>query len=139
MHISRTLTLPDGELRFRFSRSGGPGGQNVNTRDTKVEVIFDVATSPALGPRQRARLLRVLEGRLDAEGKLHVVSSDERTQGANRQLAVEKLRSILAEGLKADPAPRRPTRPSKSSVHRRLESKRARGRLKQQRGATSDE
>src|SRR5215831_5154962 len=77
LRVSRTVVIPLGELELRFSRSGGPGGQNVNTRSTRVEVVFDVANSPSLGPRQRARLLARLAGRLDADGNLRVVASEE--------------------------------------------------------------
>ena len=137
--VTRTVAIPHQELRFRFSRSGGPGGQNVNTRDTKVEVIFDVEGSPSLGPRQRERAIRRLAGRLDADGKLHVVASDERSQAQNRELALGRLQSILAEALRPDPAPRRPTRPSKSAQVKGLEAKRARGRLKRLRTSAPDD
>ncbi|MGI8426855.1 MAG: alternative ribosome rescue aminoacyl-tRNA hydrolase ArfB [Actinomycetota bacterium] len=139
LRVTRTVAVPEQELKFRFSRSGGPGGQNVNTRDTKVEVIFDAARSPSLGPRQRERVARHLDGRLDSEGKLHVVASDERTQAQNRELAVSRLQAILAEALRPDPAPRRPTRPSKSKQRKRVESKRVRGRLKRLRGSAADD
>src|ERR1700716_739043 len=86
LRVSRTVVIPLGELELRFSRSGGPGGQNVNTRSTRVEVVFDVAGSPSLGPRQRARLLSKLAGRLDSDGKLRIVASEERSQAQNREL-----------------------------------------------------
>src|SRR2546425_1255346 len=105
IRISRTVVVPYGELEFRFSRSGGPGGQNVNTRDTRVEVVFDVARSPSLGPRQRARLTERLGGRLDTEGRLRVVASEERSQAQNRDLAVNRLPDLLPA---ARPPPRRP-------------------------------
>jgi len=139
IRISRTVVVPYGELEFRFSRSGGPGGQNVNTRDTRVEVVFDVARSPSLGPRQRARLTERLGGRLDTEGRLRVVASEERSQAQNRDLAVNRLRDLLAEALRPDPPPRRPTRPTRSSTERRLAAKRERGRLKRQRSTVPDE
>ena len=139
LRITRTVAVPEEELAFRFSRSGGPGGQNVNTRDTKVEVIFDVAQSPSLGPVQRARVIDNLAGRLDAEGKLHVVASDARTQGQNRELATERLKAILADALRPPPAPRRPTKPSRAAVNRRIARKRARGQLKRQRSTTPDD
>lgn len=139
LRITRTVAVPEEELTFRFSRSGGPGGQNVNTRDTKVEVIFDVTQSPSLGPVQRARVIDNLAGRLDAEGKLHVVASDARTQGQNRELATERLKEILAGALRPPPAPRRPTKPSRAAVNRRIARKRARGQLKRQRSTTPDE
>jgi len=111
---------------MRFSRSGGPGGQNVNTRSTRVEVVFDVAGSPSLGPRQRARLLE----RLGPE--VRVVASDERSQLRNRELALERLASRLAEALRVE-TPRRATRPTKAAKERRLEEKRQRSQIKQRR------
>lgn len=139
IRVSRTLVLPEGEIDVRFSRSGGPGGQNVNTRDTRVEVVFDVAGSPSLGPRQRARLLQKLAHRLDTDGRLHVVASDERSQAQNRELATQRLTEALREALKPDPPPRRPTRPSKASQKRRVERKRVEGRRKRERRALPEE
>ena len=117
MRVSPTLVLPASELSWRFSRSGGPGGQHANTSDTRVEVRFDIAGSPSLGPRQRARLRE----RLGDE--VRVVVADERSQARNRQLALERLCDRLAAALRVD-RPRRPTTPSKASVQRRLEAKR---------------
>lgn len=139
LQITRHVAVPEHELELRFSRSGGPGGQNVNTRDTKVEVIFDVTTSPSLGPRQRNRVLRKLQPRLDAEGKLHVTASDARTQARNRELAMERLQSTLAEALAPDPPRRKPTKPSKAANERRLAAKKARGQLKRQRKGAVEE
>jgi ribosome-associated protein len=139
LRVTAAVVVPEEELTYRFSRSGGPGGQNVNTRDTKVEVIFDVGQSPSLGPAERARALDNLAGRLDAEGKLHVIASDARTQGQNRELATARLKAILAEALRPPPEPRRPTKPSRAAVDRRIARKRARGRLKRQRGTTPDD
>lgn len=139
IRVTKSVFVPEHELQFKFSRSGGPGGQNVNTRDTKVEVIFDVTATPSLGPRQRERVLRKLQSRLDGEGKLHVVASDERTQGKNRELAVARLRSMLVEALAPDPPRRKPTRPGKAATERRIAAKKARGRLKRQRSGTADE
>ena len=124
---------------MRFSRSGGPGGQNVNTRSTRVEVVFDVAGSPSLGPRQRARIMDKLGGRLDTDGKLRVVASEERSQAQNRELALGRLRDLLAEALRPDPPPRRPTRPSKGAVERRLASKRARSQIKRERSSVPED
>jgi ribosome-associated protein len=117
LRVSGSCAIPLGELTWRFSRSGGPGGQHANTADTRVEVRFDVARSPSLGPRQRARLVE----RLGPE--VRVVASDERSQVRNRELALQRLAARLAEGLRVT-APRRPTRPTKASVQRRLEGKR---------------
>lgn len=131
--------IPESELSLKFSRSGGPGGQNVNTRDTKVEVIFDVADSPSLGVGQRERAMRNLLGRLDAEGRLHVVSSEARTQAQNREAAVARLQAIMEEALRPDPAPRRPTRPSRAARERRMDAKKARGNLKRLRRSVPDD
>jgi ribosome-associated protein len=128
--VTGSITIPENELSLKFSRSGGPGGQNVNTRDTKVEVVFDVAGSPSLGHRQRERAMRNLDGKLDSEGKLHVVSSESRTQAANREAALARLQTIMGDALRPDPAPRRATRPSRASQERRLAEKKARGHLK---------
>jgi ribosome-associated protein len=126
LRVSSTLVIPLAELTWRFSRSGGPGGQHANTSDTRVEVRFDVAASPSLGPRQRARLLE----RLGDE--VRVVASDERSQARNRDLALERLAARLAEALRVE-APRRPTRPSKASVRRRLDDKRRQSERKAER------
>ena len=137
--VNGSVTIPEHELDLKFSRSGGPGGQNVNTRDTKVEVIFDVAASPSLGPRQKDRAIRNLGGRLDQDGKLHIVSSEARTQAQNRDLAIGRLKSILAAALRPDPAPRRPTRPTRAAEERRLAAKRARGQTKRLRRTVPEE
>ena len=117
LRVSPTLVIPLAELAWRFSRSGGPGGQHANTADTRVEVRFDVATSPSLGPRQRARLLE----RLGPE--VRAVASDERSQARNRELAQQRLAARLREALRVE-APRRATRPTRASVQRRLKDKR---------------
>lgn len=109
--------MPLGELTWRFSRSGGPGGQHANTADTRVELRFDIAGSPSLGPRQKARLLE----RLGPE--VRVVVADERSQARNREIALRRLAERLAAGLRVE-APRRATRPTRSSVERRLDAKR---------------
>lgn len=123
LRVSGSLRIPDGELVWRFSRSGGPGGQHANTSDTRADVRFDIAGSPSLGPRQRARLLE----RLGPEAR--AVASDERSQARNRELARRRLADKLAEGLRLE-TPRRPTRPSKGSVQRRLDDKRRRSARK---------
>ncbi len=117
LRVSPTLVIPLAELAWRFSRSGGPGGQHANTADTRVEVRFDVAASPSLGPRQRARLLE----RLGPE--VRAVASDDRSQARNRDLALQRLADRLRVGLQVE-APRRATKPTKASVQRRLKDKR---------------
>jgi ribosome-associated protein len=124
--VTPTCVIRMDELDWRFSASGGPGGQHVNTANTRAEVRFDVAASPSLGPRQRARLLE----RLGPE--VRVVASDERSQLRNRELALERLRARLAEGLRVE-TPRRPTKPSKAAKERRLEAKRHRSDTKRRR------
>src|SRR5207244_2575473 len=109
------------------SASGGPGGQHANTSNTRAEVRFDVANSPSLGPRQRARIL-------DKLGPVvRVVADDERSQLRNRQLALDRLADRLREALKVE-RPRVATRPSKGAKQRRLESKRRTGEVKRLRG-----
>ncbi|HMC05502.1 MAG TPA: alternative ribosome rescue aminoacyl-tRNA hydrolase ArfB, partial [Actinomycetota bacterium] len=117
LKISRTCAIPLHELEWRFSASGGPGGQHVNTSNTKVEVRFDIANSPSLGPRQRERLLERLGP------VVRVVASDTRSQTRNRDLALERLQARLADGLRIDPE-RRPTKPTRSSKAARVDSKR---------------
>lgn len=117
LRVSSSLRIPLAELTWRFTRSGGPGGQHANTSDTRAEVRFDIAGSPSLGPRQRARLLE----QIGVEAR--AAASDERSQVRNRELALRRLARQLEEALRVDP-PRRPTRPTAASVRRRLESKR---------------
>ncbi|MDP8938449.1 MAG: aminoacyl-tRNA hydrolase [Actinomycetota bacterium] len=121
--VTRTCRIPVDELEWRFSSSGGPGGQHANTANTRVEVRFDVAGSTSLGPRQRARLLERLGP------SVRVVASDERSQARNRQLALARLRARLADALRVEP-PRRPTRPSRSARQARLDEKRKRSETK---------
>ncbi len=117
VRISPGLSIPVSELQFRFTPSGGPGGQHANKVSTRVELRFDVAGSPTLGPRQRARLT----DRLGPE--VRIVADDERSQLRNRQLAVERFRARVADALHVD-KPRRPTRPSRGAKERRLADKR---------------
>ena len=123
LRVTRTCVIPLDELEWRFSASGGPGGQHANTANTRAEVRFDVRTSPSLGPRQRARLLERLGP------VVRVVASDERSQARNRQLAIDRLRSRLAEALRVA-KPRRPTAPSRAARERRLRAKHQRGEVK---------
>lgn len=127
------LTIPDAELVERFSRSPGPGGQSVNTADSRVELVYDVAASPSLGEAQRRRIVRNLEARL-VDGTLVVVSSTHRSQHRNRVAARERMAELLREALVPPPPPRRPTRPTRSSQRRRVEDKRRRGETKSLRG-----
>lgn len=139
LRITRSVVIPDREIVLRFSRSGGPGGQNVNRRETQVELVFDVAGSQSLGPRQRAKALERLESRLDRSGQLRIVASEARTQGRNREIALERFRKVMADALRPDPPKRRPTQPSRQATQRRLESKRRRSALKRNRSWKPEE
>ncbi len=127
------LVIPAGELVERFSRSPGPGGQSVNTSDTRVELVYDVATSTALTESRRRRALSALEGQL-VGGTLVVVASEHRSQHRNRVAARERLAGLLRSAVAPPPAPRRPTRPTRGSQRRRLEAKKQRGATKALRG-----
>ena len=131
LRVTPTCVIRMDELDWRFSASGGPGGQHVNTANTRAEVRFDIAGSPSLGPRQRARLLE----RLGPE--VRVVASDERSQLRNRELALERLRSKLAAALHLE-KPRRATKPTKAAKEKRLEAKRQRSETKRQRRGRGD-
>ena len=124
--MTRSCNIPLAELDWRFSASGGPGGQHANTANTRAEVIFDVANSPSLGPRQRARLLERLGP------VVRVVADDERSQARNRQLALDRLAARLRDALKVE-RPRVATRPSAGARARRLDAKRRTGERKRQR------
>jgi ribosome-associated protein len=124
---------PESELSWRFSRSSGPGGQGVNTTDSRVELSFDVAHSPSLPAHLRARALARLHPRL-VDGVLTVVATEYRSQLRNRDAARERLVALLAVALAPDPPPRRPTRPTVGSRRRRLDAKAHRGAIKRLRG-----
>lgn len=130
------LLIPAAELTERFSRSSGPGGQGVNTTDSRVELRLDVTGSPtlaALPPERRDRLLRALTGRL-VDGELVLTASEHRAQRQNRVAARTRLAALLREALAPPPPARRATRPTAGSRRRRLEAKRIRSRTKAARG-----
>ena len=129
--VTRSCRIPVEELEWRFSASGGPGGQHANTANTRAEVRFDVAASPSLGPRQRARLLERVGP------VVRVVASDRRSQARNRDLALERLAARLAEGLRVDPE-RRPTRPRPGAKAARLDDKRHRSEIKRLRARPTE-
>ncbi len=130
--INETVAVPTRELQWRFSRAGGPGGQGVNTTDSRVQVRWDLAHSPSLPPVLRERALTRLGGRLN-DGVLAVSASSRRSQLLNRQLALARLVALLREAI-APPGPmRRPATISPASQRRRVEAKRRRSSLKQQR------
>lgn len=130
--------VPLDELKFRFSRSSGPGGQHVNRSATQVELLFDVARSPSLTEEQRALVLRRLRGYIDADGVLHLVSSSTRSQLRNREEVVRRFAQMMERALRV-PKPRRPTRPSVAARERRLAEKRRRAEVKRLRARTDTE
>jgi ribosome-associated protein len=130
--VSPALTIPASELSFRFSRSGGPGGQNVNKVSSRVVLEFDVRGSSSLTDAQRRRLLHRIGSRLDSNGILHIQVDDSRSQWQNRQTAVRRLAEVLLEGLKVQKR-RIPTGRTASANSRRLEAKKRRGEIKRRR------
>lgn len=130
--VTPSLTIPAAELTERFSRSSGPGGQGVNTADSRVELSLDIAGSPSLPARLRELLLARLAGRL-AGGVLTVTASEHRNQLANRRAARARLAGLLARAVSPPPPQRRPTRPGRAAVERRLAAKRRRSVLKSRR------
>jgi len=135
--IRGNLAIPRSELRWRFSRSGGPGGQGVNTADSRVELLWDLAASDALPPPLKARAIDRLSGRL-IDGVVSVVVTEERAQYRNRRIAEARLAMLVADAI-APPAPRRhATRPTKASNERRLASKRRTSEIKRDRRPPRD-
>ncbi|GAA0539239.1 alternative ribosome rescue aminoacyl-tRNA hydrolase ArfB [Paractinoplanes ferrugineus] len=132
VRVNDRLTIPAAELSWRFSRSSGPGGQGVNTTDSRVELSWDLAGSPLLPPALRERALSRLEPRL-VQGVLTVVASEHRSQLRNREAAAARLGGIVAAAVAAPPRLRRATRPTKGSVERRIASKKRRGETKKNR------
>lgn len=122
------LVIPETELLERFTRSSGPGGQGVNTTDSRVELVFDPAASSVLDERQRSRF----------DGPIRIVATEHRSQHRNRMAARDRLADVVRQRLAPPPPKRVPTKPSKSSQRRRVESKRRRGELKAQRGRVRD-
>lgn len=135
--LSRGVRIPEAELQLRAARSGGPGGQSVNTTDSKVELRWDVAASPSLTEAQRARIRARLASRLTTDGVLILTGSEYRSQHRNRQAVLARFRAVVGEAL-TEARPRRPTRVSRASRERRLRAKRHRGELKRRRQAPED-
>ncbi len=125
----RATVIPERELTWRFSRSSGPGGQGVNTSDSRAELSYDVAASTAFSPTLKARALERLSGRL-ANGVLTVAASEQRSQLQNREAAEARLVALLTEATAPPPRKRRPTKPSKGATERRISAKKRRGQIK---------
>lgn len=137
LRVCGPLVLPDRELHWRFSRASGPGGQGVNTTDSRVELSFDLARSPSVPGHLRERALGRLGPRL-GDGVLTVVASEHRSQLRNRDAARDRLASTLRDAMAPDPPARRPTRPSRGSQRRRMDAKTRRGQVKRLRGRPQD-
>jgi ribosome-associated protein len=138
LRVSRSILVPERELRWRFSHASGPGGQSVNTADTRVELSLDVARTSALGPIQRARALERLAGRL-VDGVLTVTAQDERSQLRNRESALERMAKILAKAVQPPPPARKATGPTRAATERRLAAKKRRSRTKRLRRVEDDD
>jgi ribosome-associated protein len=135
--VVRGTTIPPEELTWRFSRSPGPGGQSVNTADTRVELSYDLAASTALPERQKERALAALAGRL-VNGVITVTAAENRSQLRNRESASARLAELLTEATAPPPRARRPTKPSRASVERRLADKQRRSETKRLRRPGDD-
>lgn len=129
LEVTDTVRIPATELHWRFSRSSGPGGQGVNTTDSRVQLSFDVRRSPSLPEHLRGRVLRRLAPKL-RDGTLVISAAEHRSQLQNRRAAENRLATLLRDALAPPPKRRRPTRPSRAAKERRLETKKRRGRTK---------
>jgi ribosome-associated protein len=138
LEVSPGFTIPASELNWRFSRSSGPGGQHVNTSDSRVELSWNVGNSVALSDGQRLLLLTRLGRRL-IDGAITVTASEQRSQLRNREIALAKLSAVVAEGIAPEAPPRRATKPTQGSKRRRLAAKEQRAATKRQRKRPSAE
>lgn len=137
LRVDAAVTIPEAELSWRFSRSSGPGGQGVNTADSRVELSWDVAASRALSPVQRERLLARLSGRLVGT-TLTIAASEHRAQLRNRDAARARLAALVADALRPPAPSRRPTKPTRGSRQRRLDAKQRRTDVKRLRRPPTD-
>jgi ribosome-associated protein len=133
----RGLVIPPDELTWRFSRSPGPGGQSVNTTDSRVELSFDLAATAVLPPALKERAMRALAGRMTG-GVITVTSSENRSQLRNREAAAARMSALLTEATGPPPKPRRPTKPSRAARERRLAAKQRRSQVKRLRRSADD-
>lgn len=137
VRVSAALVIPAAELSWRFSRSSGPGGQGVNTADSRVEVMWDATASAVLSRVQRERVLERLGGRL-VDGVLTIAASEHRAQLRNRDAARARLAALVAEAVRPPAPPRRPTKPTRGSKERRLQAKQRRTDVKKMRRRPTD-
>jgi ribosome-associated protein len=135
--VNERVRLPRSELLFRASRSGGPGGQHVNTSSTRIELVWNPTRSAALDETQRALVAEKLVGRIDAEGNVRVVASDSRSQRQNRERAEERLAALVRDALTVRKK-RRPTKPGRAAKEARLSEKKRRGERKRERRGDFD-
>ena len=136
LRITDSVTVPRAELDYRASRSGGPGGQHVNTSSTRIELIWNVAATASLSEEQRARVVEKLSNRINSEGELLLAESGSRSQLQNREAVTERFVELLAGALHVAP-PRKRTRPPKAAKERRLQEKKRRSEVKRLRGPVS--
>jgi ribosome-associated protein len=137
LSVTPELAIPRSELEYRATRSGGAGGQHVNTSSTRIELLWDLPGSIAVTDEQRARLHAKLAGRLDSDGRLRIVASDRRSQQQNRQSADARLATLVRAALVV-PKKRRPTKPTRASKEKRLSDKKRRGERKRDRRDIED-
>lgn len=137
LSVTPELAIPRSEFEYRATRSGGAGGQHVNTSSTRIELLWDLPRSTAVTDEQRVRLHTKLAGRLDSDGRVRVVASDRRSQGQNRQAADERLAALVRAALVV-PKKRRPTKPTRASKEKRLADKKRRGERKRDRRDIDD-
>lgn len=138
VRVNRSLTIPGDEIRLKFSTSGGPGGQHANKAATRVDLIWDVEHSRALGPRQRERIKSKLNSRIDASGVLRLSSAAQRSQLRNREEVLERLARLVNQALKREKR-RVATGPTRASKERRLKDKKKRSDLKRSRRPSIDD
>ncbi len=136
--VTSAWSVPEAELSWRFSRSSGPGGQSVNTTDSRAELSFDVGRATSVPEHLRERALSRLGNRL-VDGVLTIAASEQRSQLQNREAAQARLAQLLREAVAAPPKQRRPTRPTRGSKERRLEGKRQRSQLTRDRGSRGED
>ena len=138
LDLEMNFEIPESELRFRASRSRGPGGQHVNKTSTRIEALWDVAGSETIPDNQRSRIMRKLATRIDSKGVLHVAASAQRSQLQNRRAAVARMNALVSAALKRR-KPRKKTKPPKSAIEKRLREKKRRSQIKRKRGPVKEE